>query len=182
MKIWRFYLKPDKDNKNKHYDLYAITNKKEYAKHFMKTRDMKRFIVKCSKDDKETYRDFANENRAQVLDEHELVTKTVNKNGLYGSTKVDFIMTEAEYQTCNGDEFMDVNIDTESFWEERECLPPKVFKDKIKDALIYLEYGSHYSIFNANKLDDIDMDEIYAPDRWVDEVGAFINSYFYTFK
>ena len=62
MKIWRFYKLPEDKNAKQSYDLYAITNRKEFAKAFMETRDMNKFYMRCTKEDRETYTEYANKN------------------------------------------------------------------------------------------------------------------------
>lgn len=63
MKIYRFYIIPEEDNNRRDYELYAVTNHKEYAEEFEATRNMKKFIKRVTSEDKETYIQFANENR-----------------------------------------------------------------------------------------------------------------------
>ena len=60
MKIWKFYIVEKKTKKND-IELYAITDKKDIAKEFKKTRNMKIFKLIESNMDKTEYINFLNE-------------------------------------------------------------------------------------------------------------------------
>lgn len=182
MKIWRFYKKPeDKNDVKKRYDLYAITNNKDYALHFMNTRNMDMFYTRCTKEDRETYSKVANDNRDCVLDEYGLITNETNSNGLISHTKIPMIMTFYEYQCSNGDEFQ-CEILTEEWWDYRKIPNYSNYKKKIKNALRTLEYISNYKIFSLPFYLENEDDDYNAPDIMVDELGAFISTFKSTFK
>lgn len=182
MRIWRFYKKPDnQDDVRKRYDLYAITNNKDYATHFMSTRNMNNFYTRCTKEDRETYTKVANDNRNCVLDEFELITRDTDGNGIVTHTKIPMIMTFFEYQCINGDEFS-CPVMSEEWWVATVFPHYSNYKKKVIKALRTLEYVSNYKIFNlAFDMEESD-DDYSAPDLWVDELGAFINIFNATFK
>lgn len=185
MKIWRFYKKPsDKNDIKKRYDLYAITNKKEYALYFMKTRNMDMFYTRCTKEDIETYKKIANDNRDCVLDEFSLVTRDVNNNGLIISTRISMIITYYEYQCINGDEYQcDITGDS-TWWND---IPDySSYKKKIIKALRVLEYVSNYKLYAYQYQNNLFLekrdDDYSAPNIWIDELGALISTFKITFK
>ena len=182
MKVWRFYLKPEKDSERRKYELYAITNKKDLAKKFMKERDMDKFIVKCSKTDKIEYAKFANDNLTLLLEMNTFITKTVDGDGKYRTKEVDVLTTEYECQSCDSDMVL-MDIMTEDEWE---IAPPyRIFKNKIIDSLRKLEYVSSYKLYtnelNASMIDPED-DDYSAPNLWVDELGVLLRTFGDTFK
>lgn len=184
MKVWRFYKKPEsKDTANQSYDLYALTNNKEYAKYFLNTRDMNKFFVRCTKEDRETYVKIANDNRDCVLDEFELVTRNVNVNGIINHTRLLMCITFYEYQCINGDEFQCEITGYREWWDGVPNY--KNYKKKIKNALRVLEYVSNYKFyampFDTSGLEEQD-DDYSAPNIWIDELGAFISTFKSTLK
>ena len=86
MKVWRYYLKPDGDDREiEHiiethavsmqdlYPLFAITNIKKYAKSFESIWDMSKFIRKTSHMTKEEYSHYANRHRSKVIEMYEMM-------------------------------------------------------------------------------------------------------------
>ena len=181
MKIWRFYLKPKKNDSNERYNLYAITNNKKYANYFMNTRNMDRFFVKCTKEDKETYSNFANDNRSNVLDEFELVCRHIGNDKLLCHKRIKVVITFYEYQCVNGDEFQCEITSSPDWWIRAGDY--KKFNNKLKNALRILEYINSYKIYSMpfGSLDEED-DDYSAPDIWIDELGALISLFGDTFK
>ena len=180
MNVWRFYKKPEKGVSKRKYELYALTNHKEYAEVFMDMRDMDQFIMKCSKEDKETYADFANSHRDNVLELHSLTTKVILENGVISQKEVDVILTLYEYMTCNSDEYMDYSINDSYWWDG---IPSYlVYKDDLQKALKNLEYIFHYKTYAENPLLKEEDDDYSSPNLWMDEVGIFVRVFGHTFK
>ena len=182
MKVWRFYIIPEKDSENKRYDLYAITNNKEFAKKFKKERNMDKFIVRCTNESKESYAEFANKNLSCVLDYRAFITKTLTENKKQTSTEVKLLSTFYEQQCCDSS-IQPIEAIDPSEWEA--AIPYKIYKKKIEEALRVLEYISHYKIYTqefANRYIDPNDDDYSAPDIWYDEVGVFIRLFRHTFK
>ena len=109
MRVWRFYLITNKNEKRKDlsantmrekYPLYAITEYKDRAMDFIESRDMNQFIMKTSKGvDPEEWTKFKNKHRGSVLEYHKLKTrgKRDKETGKATIKKVEVLMTYAEY-------------------------------------------------------------------------------------
>lgn len=184
MKVWRYYFKPDENDSNKRYDLYAITNDKSLAKQFEKERNMDKFIKRCTNEDRETYADVANDNRASVLNVRSFVTRTVLPNGTIQHTDADILCTDYEYQTIKDGAETASYVTTEDYWWHASKHSYMAFKNKIINALRLLEYVAHYKLYNLSfdVAIDPDDDDYSAPDLWIDEVGVFISTFKDTFK
>ena len=182
MKVWRFYLKPEKNSERRKYELYAITNNKKFAEKFMKERDMDKFVMKCTKETKEEYAEFANNNLTLVLGMRTYLTKMLDSNNNYRTKDVDILSTEYEEQSCDSD-FITMDIMTEGEWEYAP--PYNIYKNKIIKALRKLEYVSSYKLYrseyDATFIDPND-DDYSAPDLWIDELGIFLRTFGGTFK
>ena len=180
MKIWRFYKLPEDKNAKQSYDLYAITNRKEFAKAFMETRDMNKFYLRCTKEDRETYTEYANKNLDHILDYRALVTKDKLKNGFYGKKSITVLCTNFEYQIATNEDSVPGCFLDEMYWTY-EAPKPTIFNEKIIEALNTLEYNRTFKIYNSVKLSP-EEDDYSAPDYWIDEFMVFITTFKDIFK
>ena len=101
-KVWRFYTKGEIDNDEK-YHLYAITNRKDFAKQFQEERDMDKFIVKKSEEDFDDWKELAREAGDAVLDIRDLQTRHETDTNTYTTIGVPILCTMYEYQTADAD-------------------------------------------------------------------------------
>ena len=174
MKVWKWYTKFkiwDKDFNDT--ELYAITNKKKYAKEFNKTRNLKLF--KCVKTDmdKDEYANYVNnEVYSQQLKEGELVGDMEGEDGIVHSYELNFIMTEAEQQIIDGIYEGNSRLFETSFWYF--SFPSYVYNDDIKDALKLLEYDKLRALFSDHNCLMTDMGEI---NLMPNSLAAFISIY-----
>jgi hypothetical protein len=174
MKLYRYYFLPSKDDSERKYSLYAITNKKKLAKEFENTRNMSRFMKKVSEVDNEEYVNFANEHREMVLQQESLTTRKTYDNGLIGHTDVNVTCTFGEYQIIKDCAEESATSSREEYWAMAR--PFSIYSKKIKAALKILEYPVCYKFYRVEydpKFDSIE-DDYSAPDFWIDELGAFI--------
>lgn len=162
MKIWRFYIKPEENTNKKSYDLYALTNNKEIAKIFMETRNMKRFLVKCTKEESDVYAVLANDSQDNILGFHDLVTKEELKNGFYRRTNITVVCTEYEYLTATNEYQVDATFSNEGYWIDSPS--PKLFNEKIQEALTNILYTDIRKIYT----NDPTLDSYASPDFWID--------------
>ena len=135
LRVWRFYLKPKSSSSSYDYRLYAITNNKKFAREFMNSRKMDRFIVKQTDELKDDYADAANENLGAVLNYYNLTTFYINpedKNQTTGKKEVSVLMTLYEYQSVNADETV-YEVLTLEWWINMPEYP--LVNDRICDAL-----------------------------------------------
>lgn len=177
MKVWRFYyIKKREDNGQNDYQLYAITNKKEYAKEFMKTRNMKKFIHNCSHLEKEEWSEFANDNRGAVLDIYSYETKRELPNGFYGTEPVSVLSTFTECQNCSEEESYDLGIFDEEFFYQ---IPHyRIFKKSVRDTLKLLQYTAVFDLFaGIENPKEINPDNLPVPDFKIDEFNLFVKMY-----
>lgn len=175
MKVWRFYYAQKReDNGEMDYQLYAITNKKEYAKEFKKTRNMNKFIVNDSKLDFDDWKEFANQNRGAVLDIMAFNTKCEMKNGFYGLKPVMVLCTLDEYQTCS-EEDVQICIFEEEFF--RDIPNYKIFDKRLLHALETIQYTYTYDMFTSWGHPVDDGEEPTAPELRIDEFSVFVNTY-----
>ena len=182
MKVWKFYLIPEKDNQNKRYDLYAITNNKKYAKRFKEERNMDMFIERCTDEDKSDYIKFINDNRHCALIIKELMTRDVYKNGYIGTKKVEVLLTIYEHENCDTENIV---IDTMEDGMWNSAIPYRVYKKKLLNSLRLLDYVSNYKLYSLdfnNMVIDPEDDDYSAPDIYIDELGLFIRYFGRTFK
>ena len=182
MKIWRFYKVPEKDIKNKSYDLYAITNNKDKAKRFQAERNMKRFIKRVSNEDDDMYAKLANDNLDCVLDDFMMETRDIYPNGLIGHKSVSVLCTNYEVQVAKEEGETASEITLEEFWSH--VLNYNAYKKKIRDALRVLEYVKYYKLYTLpfdTYIDPAD-DDYAAPSISIDEVVALIRVFGDTFK
>ena len=148
MQVWEFFKKPDDGgNINEHleckYMLYAITNKKAYAKRFMTDRDMNKFIIQRHKNiTKEEYIELANLERQSVLEVHEIMTVPKNKHTDSSIERREVLVTYWEWQIIEEPVLL---FDDENFWKNMPF--PLIFKDKYVKILKDFQYISFYKIF-----------------------------------
>lgn len=177
MKIWRFYLKPDKDIAGNNYELYAITNNKKIAKAFMESRNMDKFIVRKSDEESSTYVEMATQDRAKVLDVKSLRTKSISANGFETEDHVDVVCTDYEYQNCE-EEYVESVLfmeDDLKYGLSNGIIPVDCFNSKLQDALRIFQYPLMCNLFN-------DLNESYdAPDFKIDELAVLISEFRNTF-
>lgn len=177
MKVWRFYyIKKREDTEENDYQLYAITNKKEYAKEFMKTRNMKKFIYNSSNLEMDEWRDFANDNRGAVLDIYTYEARRELPNGFYGTKPVNVLSTFTEYQNCSEEESYDLGIFEEEFFYQ---IPHyKIFKKHVINTLELLQYTAVYDLFaGIGNPREINPDDLSVPDFKIDEFNLFVRLY-----
>lgn len=201
MKIWRFYKKPKKDSTKRDYELYAITNNKKMAEEFIATRNMDLFLMKKSKEDKEDWIDFANENRGAVLDYYKLLTSSEDTDeDVITTRQVKTLLTYFEWQNCDTDQMDPPELQPE-FWINMPPYP--IFNDELIEALRNLEYlaaqrfyfglyGSNNalndlisdiqketntSIFDYELQDEDEEGDYSAPNIAVDELTLFIHTF-----
>ena len=197
MKLYKFYKKPDNEHiiyddifsvKDK-YPLYAFTNNKEFCQIFINQRNMEKFIMITSKVTKEEFVDYANTNRACMLDMNEYMHlgEYVNKKRIRtNSKKVRILSTWQEKEMC--EQGLEDSAITLSEYVEYVAIP-YLFKKKYIDALSLIEYTSFWKLVgNSETVMDIlndgeesDMDYS-APNVLYDEFKIFIKLHGYTFK
>lgn len=175
MKVWRFYYAQKReDNDRMDYQLYAVTNKKEYAKEFKQTRNMDKFVINESKLDFDEWKEFANDNRGSVLDIMTFMTRRELPNGFYGTKPISVLCTLDEYQNCS-EEDVQIEIYQEEFF--RDIPHYSIFKKKTIEALKTLQYTYTYDLFKQSGHPLDDGEELTAPELKIDEFSVFVNTY-----
>lgn len=178
-KVWRFYTKGGIDNDEK-YHLYAITNRKDFAKQFQEERDMDKFIVKKSEEYFDDWKELAREAGDAVLDIRDLQTRHETDTNTYSTIGVPILCTMYEYQTADAD-FAELPIMTEEFWFQMPNLG--IFNSKLINALKILEYHRYYRLFVIALQQNNDEDDDYAaPNTDIDEVGILVSTFSNLFK
>ena len=191
MKAYHYYIK-NKDKKR--IELYAITNKKEHAKEFKKYRDMNLFKERIFEyDDKYDWKNFANSNMECLLEKNKFLTAKVSKNSkriITGSAIV--LTTKNEYAKSSVSEFGELPFIDECVlsydwwinWHPSVAnLTNKIFKEKIRSALNYLEYYAFRTLIYGDDSDNDEWrDSIPNVDFEVDELSIFIYLYGNLFK
>ena len=173
-KIWLFYY-----NDEGQHHLYAITNDKKLAKQFMEERDMKKFTVKKTQDDHETWKEIANEASDAVLDQRYLQTRKVTKNNTYSTIQVPILCTMYESQCVDAD-FAELPFTDEAFWYKMPSM--KVFNDKLIKALTVLEFHKYEQFFDTSGYSFEDDIDYASPDTELDEVGLLISTFYHLFN
>lgn len=179
MHVWRFYLKNDEE---KGYELYALTNNRDIANEFMTMRDMNMFICIKSKVEKSEWINISTENRLAVLIKTELATQDVKGNGLIGTTEVEVVITGYEHQCCDGDYNTNVLLDAE-YWCY-DAPPYSIFRGEYQDALREIGYVTDFN-FYKNMYDQsyyVDYEKMDTPNEWIDELALFLKAFSYTMK
>lgn len=162
-KVYRFYSKPNENLVEVNddldiedlYPLYAITDKKEYAKRFMEERDMDKFIMRKSKMEKEEYVTYANMNNGCILNIYNYMhfpNKYVD-----GPEDVPILSTWFEkdiVQSHLDDQLSEINEDMDyDFF-------PFILSKKYIKALEKLEFISFWKIYgNKSKWDGLYTEE-----------------------
>ena len=179
MKVYRFYKRPEYDSLYHEYRLYALTNKKEYAKMFRETRNMNIFVEKSSKVSKDEWKSIIDDSRGAILTTKSLITKNI-EDGIIGTKHVEITLTDYEYECCNDEEFSMTAFLNDHYWAN--SFGYKMFKSEIVEALRVLEYVRMYKIYNNDPSMDDEDDYYDAPDISIDEFSAFILMHSETFK
>ena len=184
MKVYKFFKIPDKelDNPNdrieERYQLYAMTNNKEYAKRFKNDRNMKKFIYKVDKHiTKEEYAELSNYDRGTILELVKVRTIFNNNHTAENSTHEEILMTFYESQMLSD---MESYFESEEYWRDQPY--PLIFKKKYVKALDALQYVKMYKLINMeytphkymNKLSEYCEDDYSGPSFTFDEAAKFI--------
>lgn len=199
MTLYCFYLY-DKDMSKEEYKrlkyagysnkdmnaLYAITNKKRYAKRFMRERNMNKFILMKKDIDSDLYTELSNARRAIVLQLYEYIyypgikeNKPLSKTTTLLTTQMERLMVESQTdQSLLG------------FSETIDFRDPYCFKEEYLNELRALEYDTFYKMFIANALSfqgnekyiPVDEDYLSPPDVLLDELQVFILNFSKYFK
>ena len=189
MKVYKFFQKPNKNDDlqtafgrelttREKYPLYAITTNKKDAAEFVETRDMKKFLAKTDKMDKEEYQEYAKVYRSRLLDHHVLKAyrnkNTDEQTVVYGK----ILCTENEYDCTT--EFTDTGSILQSQMES--WINPDIFKKEYKEAFDILKYKDA-ALFSSGSFigDPIGFMrpevDIYDLEMAFDQVSAFIIIY-----
>lgn len=175
MKIWRFYT-VDSEMRNLNgltikdkYPLYAITNKKKYAKAFKKGRNMNRYICKCTNTTKEEGMEFLNKYRGCVLDYYHIVTKG---ESIYTPKEISILLSE------NEDNILNEIVTEASYLEEISFINPDIFSKSTMKLLYDIEYFDLFLLMTGGKIKGYNPDELPQIDlENVDELGVFTYVY-----
>lgn len=175
--------------------IYAITDKKEFAKRFESERNMNHFIkVVKSNFDKDEAREFVNVHAGTRLEEFQYgVYQGIGKNEFSQVKYVDILSTNAEYAEVTN--IAEGGLFGVLDFEKLNMPNPFKYKNKYVDALDtlelircwkYLEYGLMFSDnFSLKKVNGKEVDEIPDvydtdydyPDAVIDEVAVFVTLY-----
>ena len=163
-KYWLYYINDE---------LYAYTDRKEYAKSFESFRNMKKFHRIKKEINKDTVNMLAKEYQTQYLQKHTLKTYKDKK-----WIDIEIILTESEHLTITSIGMVESYEGISSF-----CfVNPFIFNDEILNALTILNYVSIYQslsndlpkgIKSKNPIECME-------DMKIDELGIFIETYGYT--
>lgn len=188
MKLWRFYKIPEKEyneiqkSKGKsveeRYNLYAFTNNKKLAKAFIKTRNMKAFLIRKSDDlEREEYIDFVNNNRGEELVEKPIPTAINKFTSKQEKIDVKLCITFNEYQVM---ESLDGGIlSSQEYWMSLDS--PDIFRSKYRKLLSYFDYGVQHKLMTGMHPLDDEEDDYSAPDFRYDNLAIFLAEYAHLF-
>lgn len=186
MKIYKYFLQRkhvpklinDLRGDEEAWVLYAFTNKKEYAKKWEATRNMKRFRKITNSIDKDEYLAYRSKYLMNELTEINCVYfKSLNDKDY---STIDMVLTNAEDQV-----FQSV-IDDDQLIGEPCTICPAIFADKYYKALKILGYVQWYKrwlAYNDSKylavmselIREKDPDDDYGVDEFaIDEVGLIL--------
>lgn len=200
MRVWRFYLITNKNEKRKDlsantmrekYPLYAITEYKDRAMDFIESRDMNQFIMKTSKGvDPDEWTKFKNKHRGSVLEYHKLKTrgKRDKETGKATIKKVEVLMTYAEYTNSTEVATDDgVSMALNEFFMTSRLVNPFCFQKKYHEILEKLMYNKMYYVyvddpFTIVKSLDEDYTISFHGNFIYDELAIFIKEHGDTFK
>ena len=149
-KCWLFYLITDDDYGIDKYDIYAYTDKKEYAESFIKTRNMDNFLLKERKLDRKDFNKLHKKYTSRYL---VVITGKTRGRNSFKIKDFEIVLTEKEKALCDGasNTFLYYNI-YKYTWISNE-----VFKKKYRNALDILLYGPINKTLCSyeNDIDDI---------------------------
>lgn len=185
-KVYRFYSKPDESLIHENddldmedlYPLYAITDKKEYAKQFMEERDMDKFIMRKSKMENDEYVKYANMNNGCILNRYQYIHFPNRYEE--GPENIPILSTWFEkdiVQSHLDDQLSEINEDISyDFF-------PFILSKKYLKALIALEFISFWKMYgDKSKWEGLYTDEeendlldYSYPDVTYDELAMFIH-------
>lgn len=165
--------------------LYAITNKKKFAKKFMEERNMNKFLMFKYDIEENLYIELANKRRGIVLDEYNYRYYPRVKENSDDSKVVSILSTYMERMTIDSQADQSLLGFSESInFQDPFCLK----KDLLND-LRTLEYVTMYKMYIANSLSFdskyIPIDEegyLEMPAVLIDELQLFILNFGKLFK
>ncbi len=128
--------------------LYAITNKKKYAKQFMEERNMKKFILIKKDIDKETYTELGNKRRGKILSEYSYIYYPRIKENINEEKTTKILSTYMERSIVESQ----TDESLLAFSETIDFPNPYKLKDKYLNELRLLEYDSFYKLYISNSL------------------------------
>ena len=175
MKLWRYYLKPDKDSCDRDERLYALSIDKKYAKEFESNRDMSRFRKIVSDEDDAFVIEILNSNRDKVIDMHSIYTSNV-ENGEYSVDSMEMIMPLHEQIGAGDTEHVLAVLEDDTVIHWSDSLPFEIYNSEIRDALRIFQYPETRAV-------TFRLETGYSyPHMAVDELGMYIRSYRETLK
>lgn len=179
MKLWKYYLIPEKDVEKRTYRLYAFTNKKEFAERFEEERSEKHFIyAKPVEIEKDEWVKFAKENRDKLLDYHGFETKG-EIDGRYVISTVKILCTDSEFSQSNSESVEEEICDVVTITNMPSY---KIFNKKIIKALRLIQFTKYYKLMSANAYLMENDDDYSAPEFSVDELACYIKLFHYLYK
>lgn len=195
MKIYCFYLydrdmtkeeyirlKSNKFSRQEMNRLYAITNKKKYAKLFMETRNMNKFILIKQDIDEDIYVEFANKKHGVVLDMNTYRYYPKLSKNIEDSDTIQILSTYMERMQVDSQ----VDQSLLGFSLSINFQDPFILRKEWLEVLDLLEYINFYKIYISETLpfDDarvrplIEYDEYPSePMLLVDELQVFIQNF-----
>lgn len=168
---WCFYYH-DAASQDDIWELYAYTDKKEYAKQFEATRNMKKFRKKSLKLTRKEVNYLADNYQGEYLRESLYLTKLPSKHK-YDITYVKFITTEMEDITARSwmSTFLTIKL-WDNCWFDYH-----IFNDDLIEVLRKLHYTDGYDmIMGYENEDEIDNEDTLIPD----EFAMFLHLYKHT--
>lgn len=192
MKLYKFYKNPSDDalancqdlGIEDKYPLYAFTANKTDARHFMETRNMKKFIKRVSNVDKDEYKEFANSNRGRLLETFDFMSFEGYTDDAFVTSfgKVSLLTTWEEREMTSA--ATDDGIQDMSEYVKYN-FSPFIFKSKFVKALTSLQFMSHWNCQGGPEkfrelLREEEIDEYVdyvTPSIRVDEFSMYINLY-----
>lgn len=147
MKLWRFFLKNEFNNK---FQLIAMTTDKKIADAFRLGRNNE-FIERVGDFDEDELSEYLVQYRGNVL-RYESIKTYLNKNtDNQTPISVDVLMTE--HQSMTIDELMDSGV---YGLLEFNLINPEIFNDSLFKSLKYLDYIDAYQLITGYTVDGSD--------------------------